>query len=287
LTDPARVPAGAAEAAWLQWHARCALARCDAEPAGILRQFAWTRSVSLIHRLGTLAEGLAAPAAREAWHLFEVHLVTGRTREGKRYKEWLFARAAGQTGAVRVDTIQGGATLILRDVVRETIRREVRPIGMCSIDAPVHGTEGLTLADLVAGGSSPADDAAAREIEVLAQRTAERMFGLASRRVRIGLCLRELGLSLDGPAVERAAGCCKSSLHTAVRAFTVDLAAAVRDAHPSEVPGTAHAIAARAVQILREMAREWGRLEKSLARFFHQVEGASSAVPAHLRERPS
>lgn len=287
MTDPAPAAAGAAEAAWLQWHARCALARCDAEPAGILRHFAWTRSVSLIHRLGTLAEGLAVPAAREAWHLFEVHLVTGRTREGKRYKEWLFARSAGQTGPARLDTIQGGATLILRDVVRETIRREVRPFGTCSIDAPIHGTEGLTLADLVAGGSSPADDAAAREIEVLAQRTAERIFGTASRRVRIGLCLRELGLSLDGPAVERAAGCGKSSLHSAVRIFTTGLAVAVCHAHPSETPDTAHAIAARAMQILRERAREWGRLEKSLARFFLQVEGTSYAAAAHLREKPS
>lgn len=269
----------------MQWRARCALARCDAAPAGILLQFAWTRFASLVRRLGALAEGLAVPEPRDAWHLFEVHLVTGRTREGKRYKDWLFARTAGQTGAARVDTIQGGATLILRDVVRETIRREVRPLGMCSLDAPIRGTEGLTMADLVAGGASPADEADAREIETLARRAAAEMFARSTRRVRIGLCLREMGLSLDGPAVERVAGCGKSSLHAAVRAFTTELAAAVRGAHASEPPGTAHAIAARAVQILREKAGEWGRLEKSLARFFRQVEGARSVAPAPLRER--
>lgn len=281
------LPAGAVELAWLQWRTRCALARCDMEPAGILRQFAWTRSASLIRRLGARAEGLATPEPRDAWHLFEVHLVTGRTREGKRYKEWLFARAAGQAGPARVDTIQGGATLILRDVVREMIRRETRPSGTYSLDAPIHGTEGLTLADLVAGGATPADEADARELDAIARRTAARAFETASRRVRIGLCLRALGLSLDGPAVERAAGCGKSSLHAAVRAFTIDLASTVRRSHPSEAPGTAYAIAVRAVQILRESAGEWGRLEKSLVRFFHQVESAPSAVAARPRERLS
>ena len=277
---------GEAEAAWRQWHARCALARCEPGPAGVLRGFAATRAASLVRRLGHLAEGVVAPEPRDAWHLFEVHLVTTRTREGKRYKDWLFARAEGRRGQDGIDTIQGGATLILRDVVREMIRREARPFGTASLDAPVPGTEGLRLADLVPSGPTPADEADARELDLIARRTAEREFEAAPRRVRIGLCLRALGLPLDGPAVERAAGCGKSSLHAAVRGFTVGLAAGVLRDHPAETSGTAHEIAVRAVQALRDMAREWGRLEKSLERFFHRVEGAQSFEPSRPRETP-
>lgn len=279
-------PAGVAGAAWGQWHARCALARCEPGPAGVLRSFAGARAASLVRRLGHLAEGAVAPDPRDAWHLFETHLVTTRTREGKRYKDWLFARAAGREGQDRIDTIQGGATLILRDVVREWIHREARPFGTASLDAPVPGTEGLRLSDLVPAGSTTADDVESRDLDAHARRTAGREFAAASRRVRIGLCLRALGLPLDGPAVERAAGCAKSSLHAAVRSFTIGLAEGVLRDHPAEAPGTAHAIAARAVVILRELARDWGRLEKALDRFFHKVEGAPSRDPAHPRETP-
>ncbi len=279
--------AGEIEAAWRQWHARCALARCEPGPAGLLRGFAGSRAISLVRRLGTLARGVQAPEPRDAWHLFEVHLVTTRTREGKRYKDWLFARADAQQGVAVVDTIQGGATLILRDVIRDLVRREARPAGTLAFDAPIHGTEGLTLADLVAGGATPADEASARDLDAIAWKTAVREFDAASRRARIGLCLRALGLPLDGAAVERAAGCRKSSLHAAVREFTTGLAEGVLRDHAAEASGTAHAIAVRALQIARETARAWGKLEKGLAVFFRKVEGASSAVPAHPRETPS
>ncbi len=280
-------PAGDAGTAWDQWYSRCALARCGPAPAGLLRGFAGARSASLVRRLGHLAEGMAAPDPRDAWHLFETHLVTTRTREGKRYKDWLFARAEGRVGRDRIDTIQGGATLILRDVVREWIRREARPFGTASLDAPIPGTQGLRLADLVPADSCTADEIEARDLDAHAQQTAAREFEAASRRVRIGLCLRALGHPLDGPAVERAAGCGKSSLHAAVRSFTIGLAAGVVRDHPAEAPGTAHAIAGRAVAILRDMARNWGRLEKALEPFFQEMVGAPSRDPGRPRETPT
>ncbi|MBM4156868.1 MAG: hypothetical protein FJ221_17855 [Lentisphaerae bacterium] len=268
-----------AESAWRQWHARCALTLCDADSAALLRGFAGRRASSMVRRLGRLAEDIPAPEPRDAWHLFETHLVTARTREGKRYKDWLFARVGARSGAEALDAIQGGATLILRDVVREMIRHEARPPDTSSLAAPVPGTNGLTLADLLPGGTSPSDEAEDRDLEALARRAADSRFAAADRRVRVGLCLRALDLPLDGRATERAAGCSKSTLHAAVRDFIAGLAAGVRQTYALEAPGTAHAIAIRAVRELQDLAREWGRSEKSLARFFHKVEGAQSGGP--------
>ena len=48
-------------------------------------------------------------------------------------------------GGYSVALGQGGATLILRDALREMIRREARPFGTAALDAPVRGTDGLRL----------------------------------------------------------------------------------------------------------------------------------------------
>lgn len=269
-----------AESAWRQWHARCALTLCEPGPAALLRGFAGKRAASMVRRLGSLAEDVPPPEPRDAWHLFEIHLVTARTREGKRYKDWLFARVGGRSGAEALDAIQGGATLILRDVVRDLIRREARPLGTSSLATPVPGTSGLTLGDLLPGGASPADEAEDRDLDAQARRAAGPRFAAADRRVRVGLCLRALDLPLDGRATERAAGCSKSTLHAALRDFVAGLASAIRQDYATEAAGTAHAIAIRAVRELQGLARDWGRSEKSLARFFHKVEGVRSGGPA-------
>ena len=275
----------AVDAAWGQWRARCALAKCDPHPAAVLCRFAGSRTAGILRRLGPAA-GLSVPEDRDAWHLFEVHMVTGRTRQGKRFKEWLFARALGQEGAARVDTLQGGATLIIRSVIREWIRREAPVAGWMSLDAPLPGTDGLNLADLVPSGASPADMAAEADIEILARQVAHRHMNTISRRVCVGLCLRALGFPLDGAAAERAAGCSKTTLHSAVRQFINALAADVLARYRSEAPGTGHAIARRAVQIVREKVVARSRQEKWAARFFHTVKGTALA-PRRSREMPS
>lgn len=93
-----------------------------------------------------------ASDAEDGWHRFETHLLLKNTRGGKRYKDWLFARAE-HVEWHPWDAIQGGATLLLRDVVREYLRREHAPDRVTSLHRPVGmvGDSNVTLEELLPG----------------------------------------------------------------------------------------------------------------------------------------
>src|SRR5210317_1578654 len=83
-------------ACWMEWKARCAAALCDESTRRSLQKFAHTRFLRFYPRsipsrvLPHRENGLPAV---DAWHLFETHLITTQTKQGKRFKDWLYARA--------------------------------------------------------------------------------------------------------------------------------------------------------------------------------------------------
>ena len=104
---------------WREWRRRCAIAKCRVETAEALRSYARHRFTYFLMKLADhVAFDVNVPEAAVCWSLLETHLCVARPRSGRRYKEWLFARLARTTDDP-VDVIQGGATLILRTVVRD------------------------------------------------------------------------------------------------------------------------------------------------------------------------
>jgi hypothetical protein len=205
--------------AWTEWKERCALRRCSAEAGGLLTSFAARRLALYVDRLRQGVRDREAAPLHDAWHLFETHLLLKRSRKGIRYKDWLFARIAG-TVDDPLDVVQGGATLILRDVARELWRAEGPRDGTISIQSPLGGDEpdGITLEDLLAGtGDNPMEAAAAREYESLAQHHAAEIHSALEPRERLVVLARALGISFAHPALERIARCGKSQLSDCFR----------------------------------------------------------------------
>jgi hypothetical protein len=168
--------------------------------------------------LARYAAGAEHPVPDDPWHLLEAHLTVSATRGGKRYKDWLFARVAG-SGDPPLDVVQGGASLMMRDVVRDYIRRECAPPSAVSLSRPLveGGERSVTLLDLLPAGLDPACDVCLREYETLAEEHAREFAAELSQRERIVLIAKSLRLSLAHPAVEQLAGCRKSTLSDAYR----------------------------------------------------------------------
>jgi len=267
--------------AWRQWHARCALLKCEPDSAAVLRRFAGIRAAGIVRRAGAVLSVAPVFEPDSAFHLFETHLLTHSTRSGKRYKEWLFARAGGARGAAYLDAVQGGATLVLRSAIRDALRAEAPRLKAVPFDSPLPGTNGLTMEDLLPSPASEAGPEA--DIEDLARREARDCFDDAAWRERFALCLRALDRSLDGPGVAAAARCGRSSLHAAHRAFVVALGERILRKYRAEAPGVAHAIARGALRRVGELALEWGKLDTSASRFFHSM----GPRPARPRTRPT
>jgi hypothetical protein len=264
--------------AWQLWRARCALALCPPAEQRALRAFAHTRfrRYAAVYARSTNAGAAAVlnPAPGDAWHWFETYLQAHPDRSGKAFKEWLFARA-GQQGDPTLDCIQGGATLLLREVVREQLRREYSACWMVALEAPVGADRQgapFTLSDLLPGEIDPVQTVANREFNELARNETEAVFAALERRERVALLARELGLSLAQPEVTRAAGCGKSVLHTAYHAALQTIAAHVRTRYPHEDRASQAALTVAVFENVRQRIVMWGKSEKGCAQLFLLVE---------------
>ena len=215
-----------------------------------------------MHRTRVPRDSLRVPE-RDAWHLFEVHLAVRGDRQGKRYKDWLFDRAGGLE-AVGVEAVAGGAAVLMRDVVREHLRRECHPAGVLSLHAPLGtGMEtGLTLEDLLPGGVDPAEAAALREFEELASAHANSLMSDMGRRERVALLAKDVGLSLAHPAVEKVAGCRKSALNSTYQEMITRVARRVRMEHPDDDVEAVRVLTVMTLSELRRRTRLWGEADR-------------------------
>jgi hypothetical protein len=259
---------------WREWHSQCAAARCRPETRESLRLFGWLRFKHYALICGGPAIGSGVlPDAAGCWHLAETRLATGRTRQSKRYKDWLFDRAGG--AAATLDAVQGGASLLLRDVVRDYLRREGPRPRHLSLDAPV--SEGLpTLAELLA--DTPDAAVEERDFQGVARPLAEALFAQLPDRERLVVLAKQLGVPLYHPAVEGAAGVHKSRVATLWQSVYRRLAARVDESQAGEVRGARLAISLQAAAELDALIVSWGRVEKSAAVLFMLAEGSHAPV---------
>ena len=275
---------------WVRWKTTCALGLCPPETQASLRDFAHVSFRRYVARYATAARTTGAdaltPDRNEAWHWFETHLRIRNTREGKSYKEWIFFRTA-HPGSTPLDCIRGGATLLMRDVVREYLRQETSPSGARHLEAPLgSGADRgeITLQDLLPDPADTRQAVAQKEISDLAAASAAPVFATLDRRARIALLARELGLSLAHPIVTAVAGCRKSVLFSAYRQTLEWLAKSVRQRHPG-LEATAMAdVCIGLLGNIRQAVVAWGRSENACRQLFSI--GEEQAAASH-RSDPS
>jgi len=206
-------------------------------------------------------------AATDMWHIFETHLQTGNTRKGKRYKDWLFARI-GQANGPALETIEGGASLLMRDVVRRQLQREFARRGtVCFTDDDAAELQ----ADQLLATPSPADETARREYEELAARHAVTAFGQMSHRERIALLCREVGLALSHPLAQQAAGCRKTTLHSTYLAFHEKMARAMKASYPEDDPESVLGLTLMLIHAIKGRVTEWAEADASCSQLLGQV----------------
>jgi hypothetical protein len=217
------------------------------------------------------------PEAAEAWHLFETWFCLRNTREGKSYKEWLFARC-GPDASAWLDTVQGGASLLMRDVVRECLLREMPRKGHLSLSAPPgDGDEAVPdLQELLPDASDTRGEVEGRDFARIAGEEAHQAVSDLGRRERVALLARELGLPLSSPAALIAADCGRSQLSAAYFTALRNIAGGVSARHPGEDNQTLASLCVAVFEAAKKQIILWGESEIACRRLFHIVETAAS-----------
>jgi hypothetical protein len=252
---------------WREWKRVCALgASSEATRAG-LEGFAAQRfrswSARYLERTNAGRLSNIGVSGRQAWHLFESHVTVKQTRQGKSYKQWLFARPR-RPGDSELDVVQGGASLIMRDVVRNHLAAEFSPPQTVSMTAHVETTHAgsRTLEELLPDDSDPRAAISRRELSSLAREHAESLFTRMTRRERIALLAKQARISLAHPAVLDAAGCGKSSLHEAYRRATHRVHGRLTAAPTRDDPPSLLEMAGLCLRALIEQLSAWSARDK-------------------------
>ncbi len=268
-------------AAFDEWRRRCALALCSLGASHQLKTFAWKRFDIFCRRYAPFVPAANAeaghpltPPPADCWHLFETRLAVDRTRAGKRYKDWLFEAARAAPGAM-LPRLTGGATLLMRDVVRAWLAHEAPRPHTNSLQAPAGGgapDEAPSLEELLPVDITPADEAAEREWERISVEEARRSWRRLSRRDRVILTARALDLSLADEPVVTAAAARKSMLYAAFHSLLARLADDLRRRYADEESAAICSLARRVLQKMECRALTWARSEKSCAILFSSSE---------------
>jgi len=249
---------------WNEWKERCAVRRCSAATQATLNTFGGQRYRTLAQRcLGTINVteiALVAPSDADAWHLLEVHMTLPDAINGKAYKEWLFARLEGATDNP-FDIVQGGATLLMRSVVREHLRREYLAARYVSANQPPPSQQsgGDTTDEWLPGALDTAEAVETEELASLAAQHATALFGDLPRRLRMALAARYYHLPLSSPRLLDLVGCQRSTLHAGFRAYADRVHDYVHDHFPHDDSDTLRDLALALFERLSDLCADWAR----------------------------
>lgn len=266
---------------WTEWKDRCAADRCSPEDAAQLRAFGTRRFCTCLDRYATRTghrggKALRPAEVRDAWHLFETYARVNATKEGKRYKDWIFARAGSPTTRSK-QAIEAGATLIIRDVAREYLRREHSAYFMESLNAPsATSAAAFTLEELLPSPATPLDEVQQRDLDALAKSDAGLMLKELSAQERILLWAHGCGIPFTNTDLAKWTGLGKSSMYHLYRETVARCCAFTRRRHPSESPGTTLLLCRHLLEELRHRISIHISVEKGAARFFSRREQSMS-----------
>ena len=282
------------EQAWRTWRAACAVDLCPPSDAVVLRAFGAQRFRFYLDRYASRTghrprEGqtLRVSEDKDAWHFLETHAQAGATREGKRYKDWLFARAEqGTDTETGTDTwlraVESGASLLMRDAVREYLRREHAAAFMESLQRPASRGDdtAYTLEELIPDQVDPLGIVEAREWNELGRATAESYLATMTARERIALWARANSIALSDPDLTRWAACGKSALHDAYTQCVKRLCAEIKRSYAAESPAIWVQLARVTLERLNGLLFQKIMAEKGAARFFKKKGIRPNAGPS-------
>jgi hypothetical protein len=267
---------------WQEWKDRCALALCGEDARRLLPGFVLARFSHFAHAYAATTNAGAAsgliPSSSEAWHRFETHFQLHDSPGGKKYKEWLFAGMETR-GYSAQESVEAGASLLIRDVVREYLRKEHSSRRMVSMSQGVLCCPGeretLSVEDLLPGTVDTMRAVEDRDLGALARSDAEWAFAGLDRRERIALLTHAAGLSLAHPEAVKAAGCGRSTLNAAFHGALNGIAACVRERHPREAASVQASLACLVFEHVNRLVLLWGRLENDCASLCKETETPS------------
>jgi hypothetical protein len=231
---------------WRAWKRVCAADLCDADTAAVLRRFGHARFAVYLRRTGC-----PLPEAREAWHLFESTCQVSGTRAGKRYKDWLFARAQAMEGSW-LEAIESGASLLMRSVVREFVRREHAPSFMQSLQQPVGGGT-ISLEELLPDPSTASTDMDDETLRVMARALAGLLLPTMDKTERALVWAKVHDVSFADPRLINKTRLGRTMLHEQFGLFMARLTVLVRARHPKETNSVTTSLIIFTLMALGEM----------------------------------
>lgn len=250
----------------------CAADLCGETEASELKRFGRFAFQSQVKKYAFSAGGnssvLQFPGPGDAWHMLETYARVSSSRAGKRYKDWLFHRAPEGDGWL--DAVEAGCVLLMRDAVRELLRREVVPSFMTSMNRAV-GDSGFTLEDLLPDELDVGSDVERREWEAIAKKLSAELFPDLDSCARIALWSRANGFSLNDERVLKWTKCSRSALYNIHRNAVEKICGEIKNVYPGEAPSAQLYLAKMVLEELGEMIAEKIFQEKRAARFFNKV----------------
>ncbi|HMP89233.1 MAG TPA: hypothetical protein PJ991_03480 [Kiritimatiellia bacterium] len=266
---------GTTEDAWLEWRRVCAADLCCDATATMLRRFGASRFYAYMNKVETHSgRGMRRSLlydVNNAWHLLETHAAIGKTRSGKRYKDWLFDRVGPEVES-RIRAIEGGATLLMRDVVRQYLRRERGPAFMTSLETKyTEANASYSLDEWLPGQVNPLNDMAQREWQEIAWHHARDYYSRLESSERIILWARFNGFSLNDERIARWTKTSASLLYKKHLALIDDLGAWIKNKHPDESSAALLHMCRLMLDNLAELITENIYKEKRAVRFFKKL----------------
>ncbi len=269
------------QAAWRAWLDHCAIGRCPPDIATELKAFGQHRFAGYLRRYAVGMDRVDGepdwPDPGDAWHRFETHARTGTQRDGKQYKVWLATRADSMAGEW-ARAMESGASLLIRDTVREFLRREHRPRFMQSLDAPLaaqrqtSGPPGssLTLSDLIPDDQPPQHPLDEQEENQVLDQLAREMLPSLSMREQIAIWARHNHFALSDPDVLNWAQCGKSVMQSSHVHAVQRFCDQIKCQHADESPAYWLRLARKGLARLSELIFLKISPEIETARFFKE-----------------
>jgi hypothetical protein len=258
---------------WTEWRERCALGRCSPDTQANLREFAAAGFHGFLRRYVHLTNVPPQTAHQlqpsDPWHLFESHLTLRQSRAGKRYKDWIFARASQAQPGPALPLVEGAAGLLIRDTVREYLCHEQSPARSISLNQATEA--GTSLQDLLPGTVNPLQEVEQRELERIAHSEADGRWKDLDHRERLVLLARALDLPLSDPDVETAAQCRKTTLSKTYRQLVQRLFQQLRAKYVDDDRESVLYLSLFTIEALKNRTVDWGTAEISCARLFLKV----------------
>ena len=232
---------------WHEWRQCCAIAKCEKATALALSSFVSNRFRHYAaHVVGETSAPVETPDPAACFCLVEQWMSVARPVSGRRYKEWLFARAEGQRGELHQGTLLSGASVIVRTVVRKWLFHS-RPQTELSLDAPVPGLKGVSFADLIPDESAATGDPL---MEDLARNVAEEVFSKMKRTVRLVMLARASRLPLYHPRLLAEFGMRKTKAAETWKDVLTEIAERVATRWPEETASWKIELSMRAMDAL-------------------------------------